>query len=121
MVLLQAGQGWLLDASVAFILILVLSQLCLLWLSTLAGQKPLLEGAEKQKQLIEASDRLINDPACLAKVKNGAAVPQSIVLRNLSAEELAYCCGGCHYSLGTRQGVQRLVLFGGVPAVLSVW
>jgi len=112
----------MLDASVAFVLILILAQLCLLWLSLFVGQRPLIEGAERQKHLIEASDRLINDPACLAATKGNSVVPQTIVARNLSESELAYCCDGCGYGINASQGgIRRLVFVGGGPAVLSVW
>lgn len=120
---MKRGQGWLLDASVAFVLVLVLSQLCLLWLSIVvdAGNGGV---ADKQARLIAASDRLIHDPSCLAAADKNGVVPQEIVMRELGEKRLAYCCDGCGYGIGVgHKGavVRRLVLVGGEPSVLSVW
>jgi len=108
---------------VAFVLILVLSQLCLLWLSIFVGSG-YSEAAEKQKRLIEASDRLINDPSCLAETVGNSVVPQAITARQLSNQTRLYCCDGCSYGIGvhhTGTVVRRLVFVGGGAAVLEVW
>ena len=98
----SGGQVWLVDASIAFILVLVLVQFCLLWTHTVTGSAVAMHAtAEKQKRLIAASDRLINDPKCLAKVDESVwrVVPQTIDTARIG-KEAEYCHG--NYSISGR-------------------
>lgn len=113
------------DAGIAMILVLVLAYLCLTWANTLVNSTiEIHDTAEKQLELITASDRLINDPDCLAKVDDtvGRVVPQTIdTKRNISTT--------CHknYGINTEHEglvVRRLVFLdkqGGKVGVLEVW
>ena len=129
---------WLIDASLAFILILVTMQLCLLWMSGVVDATVSFHGtAQRQAELLAASDKLINDRNCLAAVdqKGKRALPQTINSSRIDA----VCNGhiGCwnataNISCGATtspQGhgglvVRRLVFMdveGGEPHLLEVW
>ncbi len=115
------------DVSIAFILVLILAQACLLWTHLVVDSTiTFKDTAEKQKKLIVESDRLINDPQCLAKVDSlaGRTIPQTI-----DSTQLNKTSETCHqnYGLNTNhQGlvVKRLVFIdeeGGDYSVLEVW
>ena len=120
------------DATVAFIIILVTIQLCLLWLAMVVdGTVAFHEHTTEQKKLIDASDRLISDPDCLAKVDNGHVVPQTIN-GYLADGKIHDGCGAgdVNYGLVTSPQshgglvVRRLVFVdeeGGDVSVLEVW
>ena len=85
--------------------------------------------AAEQKRLIDASDRLINDPNCLAMVDYNHVVPQTIDERKLHSDNLV-CDLGVNYSVyntaHAHDGlvVRRLVFLndeGGEVGVLEVW
>ncbi|MFC2174709.1 hypothetical protein ACFLQ2_02455 [archaeon] len=120
---MEKGQVWMIDASIAFVLVLVLVQLCLLWTQLVTGEAAAMHfTAEKQKELIAASDRLINDPKCLAKVDQsvGRVVPQTIDSAQIG-KEATYCHH--NYSING-DGIKRLVFLdeeGGEAVALSVW
>ncbi len=132
----------MIDASIAFFLVLLLVQMCLLWTHLVVGSTLGMHStAEGQARLIAASDRLINDPKCLAQFDRsvGRVVPQTIDTAKLG-QEAEYCHG--NYSIsgdrelggginsmpppeeGAKLVVKRLVFLGeegGEVGVLAVW
>lgn len=128
---------WLIDASLAFIIILVTMQLCLLWMSGVVDATVSLHGtAERQAELLAASDRLINDKNCLAAVdqEGKRVLPQTINTTKLAAARPGCNVTGISYGIASTPAahgglvVRRLVFLdaegnatGGDFRVLEVW
>lgn len=117
----------MLDASVAFILVLVLAQLCLLWLHLFVDSTVSLRSmSDRQLELISVSDRLINNPKCLAKKDSHAdrVLPQTIdSTKKCKIDGISYEVVDSWQDRGTLV-VRRLVFIdeeGGEPRVLEVW
>ena len=127
---MRRGSIWLIDATAAFIIVLVMVQLCLLWMAVVVDSTVSFHShAAEQKRLIDASDRLINDPNCLAMVDYNHVVPQTLDTRRLNSENLV-CNLDVNYSVyniaQNHDGlvVRRLVFLneeGGEVGVLEVW
>ena len=134
----------MIDASLAFVLVLTLVQMGLTWVWLVTGTTSGMHlTAGEELELITASDRLIGDPKCLALVENGHVVAQTIDTTKVG-DEAEYCRhdyaiinrelgggtglvpppGSSTGTLGSHGGLRRLVFLdreGGEVGVLSVW